>query len=264
MQKTTIIGAGNMGNALYEGVRKATGEDNVYLCDRNESKLAFAPSHRRFTDAVQATNAIDCIVLAVKPQSFAELMDNIGDAWSSKFIVSVMAGIPLSRLEQLTGSSRIVRSMPNLGAKIHRSVTGWIASKDVTDGEKKHAQLLFESIGMSIELPAEDQIDAFTAIAGSGPAYVFGLAELLQNACRRLHLSDEVAAKIASEVIAAGSRLLEEGTMSASEWRKAVTSKGGVTEAAMRVIADKKLPEIFDHALEAGTQRSRSLSSDHE
>ncbi len=264
MMTTTIIGAGNMGSALYEGLRKSVGSDRVSVCDHNEEKLAIAPPNRRFTDVLQATKEVECVVLAVKPQSFTKLMQDIGQAWSSKFIVSIMAGIPLSRLQQLTGSSHVVRSMPNLGAKIQRGITGWCTSKEVTDAERQHVTSLFSAVGMSIELASEEKIDAFTAIAGSGPAYVFGLAELLQNAAKRLNLSNEDCTKLASQIIVAGSRLLDEGTMSASEWRKAVTSKGGVTEAAVEILTDRKVPEIFDAALEAGTMRSRSLSSEHE
>ena len=264
MMTTAIIGAGNMGSALFKGLQQSVGSDGVYLCDHNEEKLAIAESNHRFTDTLEATKEVGCVVLAVKPQSFAGLMQDVGDAWSSKLIVSVMAGIPLSRLQQLTGSRHVVRSMSNLGAKIRRAVTGWCASADVSGEERKHVKSLFCAIGMSIELESEDKIDAFTAIAGSGPAYVFGLAELLQNAAKRLGFSNDDSANVATEVIAAGSQLLDERAMSASEWRKAVTSKGGVTEAAISVLAEKKLSEIFDDALEAGALRSRSLSSEHE
>lgn len=259
--KTSIIGAGNMGKAFYDGIDST----DVHLCDRNKANLATAPENCRFTNALKATENVDCIVLAVKPQSFPELMKEVGDSWSSKFIISIMAGISLSQLEKLTSSSHLVRSMPNLGSKIQRGVAGWCTSADVTNKEREHVESLFSGIGMSIELPSEDAIDAFTVIAGSGPAYVFGLAELLQqNAMKQLGLTSEVASRIATEVIAAGSLLLEEGTMTASEWRKAVTSKGGVTEAALNVFEDKKLTEIFDDALSAGTLRSKTLSSDND
>lgn len=253
-----------MGGALYEGIQQAMGSDHLFLCDRNDEKLAIAPIHRRFTDVLKATKDADCIILAVKPQSFTELMKDIGKAWSSKFIISVMAGIPLSVLQRVTGSSRAVRSMPNLGVRAGRGVTGWCASSAVTSEERKHMECMFSAVSMTIALESEDKIDAFTAIAGSGPAYVFGLAELLQNASERLGLSADDSSKIASRVIAASSLLLDEGKMSASDWRKAVTSKGGVTEAAIGTLTDRKVPEIFDAALEAGAMRSRSLSSEHE
>ncbi|MEK7591252.1 MAG: pyrroline-5-carboxylate reductase [Patescibacteria group bacterium] len=264
MLKTAIIGAGNMGGAFYHGLRQSVDEQNVHLCDHSEAKLSIAPAEYRFTDVLEATKDAECVVLAIKPQAFAKLMSDVGQAWSEKLLVSIMAGIPLSRLEKLTGSSRIVRSMPNLGAKIRRSVTGWCASKGISQEDREHVERLFQSIGLSIELDAEEKIDGFTAIAGSGPAYVFGLAELLTDAAKKLGLSDEDSSRFASEVIVAGSRLLEEGTMTAPEWRKAVTSKGGVTEAAIKVFSEKKLSEIFHEALGAGMLRSRSLSSEHE
>lgn len=264
MLKTAIIGAGNMGCALYQGLRQSADAHDVLLCDHNASKLTIAPAECRFIDVLEATKNAECVVLAVKPQAFVKLMGEAGKAWSGKLIVSIMAGIPLSRLTKLTGSPRVVRSMPNLGAKIRRSVTGWCASKGISAEEREHVKQLFESVGLTIELDSEKKIDGFTAIAGSGPAYVFGLAELLAKAAKDLGLSDDDSSHVASEVIAAGSCLLEEGTMTAPQWRQAVTSKGGVTEAAINVFSEKKLAEIFHEALKAGTLRSRSLSSENE
>ena len=118
---------------------------------------------------------------------------------------------------------------------------------------------------MSVELSSEELIDPFSVIAGSGPAYVFGLAELLQaNAETTLGLSSKDASKIASEVIAASSQLLDEGSKSAAEWRKAVTSKAGITEAVITSLTDKNIQQTFDDALAAGTLRSKSLSKDHD
>ena len=117
MLKTAIIGAGNMGGAFYHGLRQSVDEQNVHLCDHSEAKLSIAPAEYRFTDVLEATKDAECVVLAIKPQAFAKLMSDVGQAWSEKLLVSIMAGIPLSRLEKLTGSSRIVRSMPNLGRR---------------------------------------------------------------------------------------------------------------------------------------------------
>ena len=250
-----------MGKAFYDGIAS----DDVHLCDHNETNISSVPETCRFTDALKATENVECIILAVKPQSFTELMKEVGDAWSNKFIISIMAGISLSQLEKLTSSSHIVRSMPNLGAKIQRGITGWCTSADVTESERAHMESLFSAVGTNIELSSEAAIDAFTVIAGSGPAYVFGLAQLLQqNAVKTLGLSEEDASRIATEVIAAGSLLLEKGNVSASEWREAVTSKGGVTEAALHVFEEKGLTDIFDSALEAGAVRSKALSSDND
>lgn len=261
MMTTAIIGAGNMGAALYEGLKKKGGSADIFLCDHHAEKLSIAPVDHRCTDPRVATKDADCVVVAVKPQSFAGLMEEVGQAWAGKLIVSVMAGIPLSRLSQCTGSTRVVRSMPNLGAKVGRGVTGWCAGKDLSKKDRAHVETLFSSVGRSIALPSEDKIDLFTAIAGSGPAYVFGLAELLQNASKNLGLSVEDAESIATDVIAAASQLLDAKTMSAEEWRKAVTSQGGVTEAAVKFLTEKNMPEIFAEALKKGAERSRSLSS---
>jgi len=259
MIPTAIIGAGNMGSALYKGLAN----DKVFLCDRDTEKISIATENNRSTNILEATENAECIIIAVKPQSFDELMTSVKDSWSDKFIISIMAGVSLSSLAKKTGSPNIVRAMPNLGVLKGQGMTGWCATPDVPAEHRKHAEEIFAAVGESIFLDDEDKIDAFTAIAGSGPAYVFALAEQLQNAAEQLGLSSDESALIARKIIAAGSALLDEGSKSAKEWREAVTSKGGVTQAVLEVLKNKGVDAAFQEALESGTLRSRSLSSEN-
>jgi len=262
MIPTTIIGAGNMGSAFYKGLSSQRKADRIWMCDQHGEKLEIAPVNRRIDQPANAGNEAECILLAVKPQSFAALMTAVGNAWSDKLVVSIMAGITMKTVADATGASAVVRAMPNLGARVRRSITGWYPSPAVTSVQMKHVEELFSAVGISVRLKEESQIDGFTAIAGSGPAYVFLLAELIENAACDLGIDEATSAQIARDLLGAGSLLLDEKERGAAQWREAVTSKGGTTEAALRVFRERGLPEIFNDAIAAATERSRSLSHD--
>ena len=249
-----------MGGALYKGLTESYGTDDIFLCDRDCDKITIAPEDKRSTNVIDATENAECIIIAVKPQSFDELMSNVNDAWSEKFVISIMAGIPIAEISKKTGSSQVVRAMPNLGVLKGQGMTGWCATKEVSNEQYKQVEEIFEAVGSSIRLDDEDSINAFTAIAGSGPAYVFALAEQLQSASKRMGLSDSDAELVTRKIIAAGSVLLDEGNKSAEEWREAVTSKGGVTQAVLEELSDKNVADTFQEAIDKGTIRSRSLS----
>lgn len=258
MISTAIIGAGNMGSAFYGGLVAAGKAADVWLCDENIEKLSIAPADRRLTDPLAA--AADCIVLVVKPQSFPILMNVIGNKWKDRFIISVMAGVTMEKIAKATGASSMVRAMPNLGARVQRGITGWVASPAITPTQVQHAEELFSAMGMAVRLKEESLIDGFTAVAGSGPAYAFLLAELLEQEAAGLGLDQAMSGKIASELLASASLLLEGGDKSAAVWREAVTSKGGTTEAALRVLRERGFADIFHDAIAAAADRSRSLS----
>jgi len=258
MISTAIIGAGNMGSALYGGLVAAGKAEDVWLCDENAEKLAPASADRRLTDPREAT--ADCVVLVVKPQSFPTLMQSVGKRWNNRFIISVMAGVTMEKIATATGSSSIIRAMPNLGARVRRGITGWVASPAVTPAQVQHAEALFSAMGMAARLKEESMIDGFTAVAGSGPAYVFLLAELLEQEASAMGIDSETSAHIARELLVSGSMLLKGGEKSASAWREAVTSKGGTTEAALKVLRERGFMDIFHDAIQAAAERSRSLS----
>ncbi|MDD5025878.1 MAG: pyrroline-5-carboxylate reductase [Candidatus Peribacteraceae bacterium] len=262
MIPTAIIGAGNMGSALYKGLASQGKTDRIWLCDQHAEKLTIASMDRRINHPADAGKVAECILLAVKPQSFSTLMTTVGNAWAGTLVISIMAGVTMKTVVDATGASAVVRAMPNLGARVGRSITGWHPSPAVTPVQMEHVEELFSSIGMTVRLAEESQMDGFTAVAGSGPAYVFLLAELLENAARELGVDEATSARIARDLLGAGSLLLDGKERSALEWQEAVASKGGTTEAALHVMQEKGLPAIFHDAIAAAAERSRSLSRD--
>jgi len=166
----------------------------------------------------------------------------------------------LAHLAQRTGTERVVRAMPNLPARVGKGMTGWVASEQVAADEKSFVTELFSLFGVQVPLEKEEMIDAFTAVSGSGPAYFFYLAELLEEKAKAFGFSDADARMLAGQTFLGAAAIFAEGGKTAREWREAVTSKGGTTEAALGVLQEKNIDEIMGAALNAAKKRSEELS----
>lgn len=259
MTRIAIIGAGNVGGAVYCALREAHGVDDVVLCDTAERQLArIGPIHAT-RDAAEAARSAETVVIAVKPQSFPELARQLQGCTADKLMISFMAGVSLQAVLSALGSAAIVRAMPNLGAQVRRCVTAWIATRACTTAQRDGAARLFRAAGTELEVPEESLLDAFTALAGSGPAYFFYLAELLAEQAAIMGFGPEQGRLMAREVLAASARLLETGERSPAEWRQAVTTPGGTTEAALSAFVRHGFPESFRLGLEAARTRSSAL-----
>ncbi|MBI1812154.1 pyrroline-5-carboxylate reductase [Candidatus Peregrinibacteria bacterium] len=252
-----IIGAGNMGSAFFRGLRETMGEDALIVCDRHAEKLRALGTTRTTILPDDAVRDASVVMLAVKPQSFEELCQGMTVPLSGKLIVSIMAGITIEKLERMTGAKRIARAMPNLGVQVHRSVTEWFASPAVTRHDRALVTKVFDAVGISFEVREETVIDAISAVSGCGPAYFFFLCELLQQKAESIGFDAASAQAIAVETLAGSAELLAEGSKTPGEWRAAVTSKGGVTQAALKHLQEQGFDVVFLEALDCATKRSR-------
>ena len=194
----------------------------------------------------------DIVILAVKPQDFDDLKLNL----KNELLISIMAGVSLKKLAA-TGAKKIVRSMPNLPLRVGAGFTGWI-SKNVK--EKKLVKEIFSMFGGEIELKNEDAINAITALSGSGPAYFFYICQLLAEQACDFGFSKKDAEKIAANTLLGAAELVRNKTESFSDLRSAVTSKKGTTEAALHVLAKRRVATHFREALRAAATRSHELS----
>jgi pyrroline-5-carboxylate reductase len=149
--------------------------------------------------------------------------------------------------------------MPNLAVLHQDGVTGWFADPVVSLDDRKLAQEVFVSVGMTVEVDEEAKIDAITAVSGSGPGYFFFMCEALQKAAMELGFAEEVALKLAKETFIGTSKLLEDSDLTPAEWRAMVTSKGGTTEAALKVFEEKGLERIFVEGVKEAERRAREL-----
>lgn len=237
--KLALLGPGKMGTAIYEALKD---ELEVTLYGRNEK-----------------IGAADVFLFAVKPQDFSDGVKDL--ELSNKLIISIMAGVQLQRLAELTGSQKIVRSMPNLPIQVKKGFTAWIANPEVTPTEKEFVKKIFKSLGFEMELKNEEQLDEITALSGSGPAYFFALCEMLEKKALEWGFPAEQASQIARSTLLGAAALLEENDKTSSEWREAVTSKGGTTEAALARLKEQHFDSIFLQALEVAKQRSKELNA---
>jgi pyrroline-5-carboxylate reductase len=202
------------------------------------------------------------VVLAVKPQSAAEAVPAYARFAGSAVFLSIMAGRTIGGiLGLLGGPAAIVRAMPNTPAAVRQGVTVATPNASVTAGQRTLCEDLLRAIGLVEWVDREDLLDPVTAVSGSGPAYVFLLAELMEQAAIEQGIPPDLARVLARQTVAGSGALLAASTESAAELRKAVTSPAGTTEAALKVLmAPDAMPKAFSEAIAAATRRSRELA----
>lgn len=256
MSKIAIIGAGNMGGAFFKGLTKHFSIHNLLLCDHNLSKMKALGAKNFSIDANKIISQADVIILAVKPESFLDFCRLLKVQMDKKIVISIMARVPLKILKQTTGSKRIVRSMPNLSAQVEAGLTGWVCTKELSKTDKKLVKKIFSALGEDIELKNEKALNALTPLSGSGPAYFFYICELLEEKAKKMGFTDEQAKLLAQKTFIGAAMVFQQNKISAKNWRKAVTSKGGTTEAVFKLFKKKKLAQIFEKGIDQGRKRA--------
>lgn len=259
-----LAGAGKMGGALLTGWL-AQGLDgcNVAVLEPAPSDDIAALTERgvRFNAAPQDLGTVDALVIAVKPQMFREAAAQLKAYVSpSTLVVSIMAGITVSALQDACGGA-VVRAMPNTPAAIGRGITVGVAAAEVSAGQRSTADALLRATGAVEWVDDEQLIDAVTAVSGSGPAYVFLLAEELARAGVEAGLPEQLAMKLARATVAGSGELLHRSELDAATLRKNVTSPNGTTAAALDVLmADDGLRPLMIRAVAAAKKRSEELA----
>ena len=259
-ETVAIIGAGNMGAAFYKGMREHLTRVRINVCDRNLEKLKAIDAEHIYTDPMKAIADASVVLLAVKPQSAAALLTPLSPALKDHLVISIMAGITLASLQNMTRSATVIRAMPNLPAQVGRGLTGWIASVDVSPKERAFVKDVFLAVGREIEVEQESLLDSLTPLSGSGPAYFFLLAEMIMTKALKEGFTPAQASLIARETLIWSAQILDDDARSPSELRAAVTSKGGTTQAALEVLKDRKIEEIFFEAIDRAIARSKELN----
>ncbi len=260
-----LVGAGAMGGAMVRGwieaVRKGGGLTLTVL------EPHFDPDLEKELDAVGAvlnppdSGPVDVVVLAVKPQSFKEAaIEARRFVGPNTLILSVMAGVTMEALVRELGAQRVIRAMPNTPGRIGQGVTAYVAASACTAEDRRLVEQLLEPLGAVEPLAAERLMDVVTAVSGSGPAYVFILAEVLAAAAEQEGLDKDVAMRLASRTVAGAGALMLQTGMTPTALRKQVTSPGGTTEAALDVLGSADgLGPLLRRAVSAAAQRSREL-----
>ncbi len=258
-----LVGAGKMGGALLEGwLALGLAPDKVVIQEPQPAPEIAALTARgvRLNPGTVSDAAV--IVIAVKPQVAADIVPGLKAMMRTGTVaVSVMAGKTLAFLAGALGDGAIVRSIPNTPAAIGRGITVAVANANVTETQRDLAHRLLGAVGAVEWAGDEGLIDAATAVSGSGPAYVFLLAESLARAGAAAGLPADLAARLARTTVAGSGELLHRSPLDASTLRQNVTSPGGTTAAALAVLmAADGLDRLMEQAVAAATKRSRELA----
>ncbi|MGV1015266.1 MAG: pyrroline-5-carboxylate reductase [Methyloceanibacter sp.] len=263
-----LVGAGKMGGALLEGwLRQGLDPKSVFIQDPAPSAAVEALAARRdiaIGDAPDLPGEPSVVVIAVKPQVTDKLLPEIEPLLGGQTVVlSIAAGRTLTGLaHHLPPDTAIVRAMPNTPAAIGQGISVAVANPHVTAEQKRECDALLAAVGEVIWADDESLLDAVTAVSGSGPAYVFLLAECLAEAGIEQGLDPELADRLARATLAGAGELLRRSELSPAQLRENVTSPQGTTAAALQeLIGEKGLKHLLSRAVAAAAKRSKELSS---
>jgi len=264
-KKVGVVGCGNMGSALAAGAMEAgLPKAALFVYDIDSAKISrlVAAGAKAVEDPRELVERCDIVVLAVKPQSLRDALPPLVESFGpKKLLISILAGVRTSALEEmLPAGTPVVRAMPNSPALIGMGFTALCAGAGASEKHVGLARELFKAVG-EVFMFDEGDMDAVTALSGSGPAYVFYLIETLAEAGVRIGLPQEIADNMALLTVRGSAELMLRTGESASELRRRVTSPGGTTEAALGVLAERGWAKALVDAVAAARRRSRELSS---
>lgn len=265
MKKIGFIGAGSMAEAMVNGLAQSgmTAPGHIYMTNRsNDSRLEELQKTygvKPCRDKEEFFSNTDIIVLAFKPKDAAESIENIREYVKDQLVISVIAGLTIHTIQQYFGRKlTIIRAMPNTSAAIQQSATGFSASSEASEAEIRTAKELLETIGEAT-LFEEKHLDAVTAIAGSGPAYVYRYVEAMEKAALQAGLPEETAKELILQTMAGATEMLRTSDKRPERLRKEITSPGGTTEAGLRALDERRFEEAIMHCIAKPLTRSAEI-----
>ena len=263
--KITFLGGGNMARALLGGLRaQGASAAAIQVIDpqaAQRERLSDEFGVRCIAQCDAAALDCDVLLLAVKPQQMKLALEPFAGQLKNQLVISIAAGLPLAALSRwLGGYPRLVRVMPNTPALIGAGISGLFAEQNVTPEERRLAEKILAAVGQTLWLTSEAQLDAVTAISGSGPAYVFYFIEALQQAGKELGLDMNTARQLALATFTGAAQLAAQSTESVGRLREQVTSKGGTTAAALAVLEQHAVASHIRQAAQAAAHRSVELA----
>jgi pyrroline-5-carboxylate reductase len=265
-QRVAFIGGGNMASALIGGlVQSGHAPSAIQVVEPFQTqadKLRAQFGVQVEPGAGPALAGASLVVWAVKPQLFQQAARPCAEHVKGALQLSVMAGIRSAAITAATGSERVVRTMPNTPALIGRGMSGLFASPVVTPAERAQVEQLLAPTGELLWVEREEQLDAVTALSGSGPAYVFYFVEAMMRAGTELGLSPDQARRLAVGTFAGAAALAAQSPEPPAQLRANVTSKGGTTHAAITTLDERGVMDAFVAALHAAAQRARELGDE--
>lgn len=262
--RITFLGGGNMALALIGGLKKqGFSAAGIQVVEPN------AEARERLTESfgVRCSAAVDpaclrcdVIVLAVKPQVMREALAPLAGKLEQQLVLSIAAGLRIDALSRwLGGYRRIVRAMPNTPALIGAGTTGLVADESVDRDSRENAERILRAVGSAVWIGDESQMDAVTAVSGSGPAYVFYFIEAVEQAALNLGFDAAAARQMTIETFLGAARLAEQSHEPVATLRERVTSKGGTTEAALNSFVADQIAAAIERGVQAAAARGKAL-----
>ncbi|TCB33076.1 pyrroline-5-carboxylate reductase [Acinetobacter sp. ANC 4635] len=261
----SFIGGGNMAQALIGGlISRGLPENQIQVADPVEQiRLILQEKNIAvFTDNAKAIENADVVVLAVKPQVLADVLKPLKGLFEGKLIISIVAGVTIEIIAALTGTQRIVRVMPNTPALVQTGAHGMYADASVSQEDRNLTGKILAATGLGLWVNTEAQIDAVTAVSGSGPAYFFYLMESMIRAGKNMGLDEKVAAALTLQTALGAAQMAISSDKTPAELRKNVTSPNGTTQAALEVFDRAQVSQSIQTALAAAQKRSQELAQE--
>lgn len=260
-----FIGGGNMAQALIGGlISRGLPPTRITVSDPVEQirHLLQEKEVHVTQDNVAAIKNADVVVLAVKPQVLANVLRPLKGLLSDKLVISIIAGAEIQTISNLIDSNRIVRVMPNTPALVQTGAHGIYANDVVGTSDRELTSQILAATGLTIWVNSEAQIDAVTAVSGSGPAYFFYLMESMIRAGKNLGLDEKVATALTLQTALGAAQMAITSSNTPSELRKNVTSPNGTTQAALEVFDRAQISQNIQSALAAAQKRSQELAQE--
>lgn len=271
IQKIGFIGGGNMASSLISGlIASGHSPRHLWVSDINPDTLKVLAENLNVNTSASndaVINEVDVVVLAVKPQTLGSVAKNAAALIQQKqpLVVSIAAGISQQSLSQWLGAeTAIVRCMPNTPALVLTGATALHANTRVTDEQRNLAENIMRSVGIALWVDDESELDAVTAVSGSGPAYYFLLMEAMEKAALELGLSEVTARLLVQQTALGAAKIALESSESPEQLRKRVTSPGGTTQRAIETFEQGGFTELVSKALHAARDRSIEMSKQSE
>ncbi|MEA1890493.1 MAG: pyrroline-5-carboxylate reductase [Pseudomonadota bacterium] len=269
MNKLGIIGGGNMAESLIGGLLASGHKASaIQVSEPDKDRREYLSTHYGI-NCLNNNSALveqsDLLLFAVKPQLLRQISEPLQQAVQEKcpLIISIAAGVRSSDLDiWLGGELAIVRVMPNTPALVRAGVSGLYANHLVNNLQRDLAESILRSVGMTVWLENEAQMDIVTALSGSGPAYIFRIIEAMEEAATRAGLERETSRLLAIETVLGAARLAMESDDTPAELRRKVTSPGGTTEKGLQQLEQGNIEQLFDNAINAAIDRSREMGDE--
>lgn len=261
----TFIGGGNMAQALIGGlISRGLPATRITVSDPVEEirQLLLEKDVHVTDNNVAAIKDADIVVLAVKPQVLGLVLKPLQGLFDGKLIISIVAGAEIKTISALTGNDRVVRVMPNTPALVQTGAHGMFAYDVVEAKDRELATQVLAATGLTIWVNSEAQVDAVTAVSGSGPAYFFYMMESMIRAGKNMGLDQKVATALTLQTALGAAQMAITSSNSPAELRKNVTSPNGTTQAALEVFDRAQISQNIQTALAAAQKRSQELAQE--